>query len=250
MKKYQKNKRKIILLFVVALFLVFSFSAKAEEDASQEISSAPLIQSTETANKNKTIALSTTPTNSDVVTNIPSARPSSMPWYITRSAAITAYILLFFLIVMGENMATGLTYQFITPPHAWLIHKYLGVSFGLALLVHIISLTFDSFLPFGIGDIFLPLNSGYQPVALAFGRVGFYLVLIIMLSSLISRFQRSSWWRKLHFLVYPLFILALLHGLFIGTDSRSIFMLVIYYITGLIFIALLFNRFRLALTRR
>ena len=73
---------------------------------------------------------------------------NNLPWYITRAAAITAYILLFLQIVMGESMASGVAYKFITPPRAWLVHKYLGISFAVALLTHIGSLLFDNLLPF------------------------------------------------------------------------------------------------------
>lgn len=176
--------------------------------------------------------------------------PNILPWLITRAAAVTSYVLLFLLIVMGETMATGKLYDFITPTRAWLWHKYLGISFAFALLAHMIFLLFDKFMPFGVLDILIPLHASYKPFFVALGTVGFYLFLIVMLSSLIARFQRSSWWRKLHFLVYPLFILGLAHGLFTGTDSKNIFMLVLYGLTGSIFYWLLLQRWKLARSRR
>lgn len=175
---------------------------------------------------------------------------SSLPWFVTRAAAITSYILLFFMIVMGESMASGRLYVFIPPIRAWLIHKYLAISFGVALLVHLISLLFDGFVSFGIWDVLIPFHSNYKAFPVALGVVGFYVVLIVMLSSLIARFQHSPWWRKLHFLVYPLFVLGLLHGLLTGTDSKNIFMLSFYAITGIIFCVLLFQRWKLAVSRQ
>ena len=176
--------------------------------------------------------------------------PNILPWLITRSAAITSYMLLFFLIVMGETMASGKLYDFITPTRAWLWHKYLGISFAIALLVHMISLLFDKFIPFNVIDILVPFHTDFKTFFVALGTIGFYLVLIVMLSSLIARFQRTTWWRKLHFLVYPLFILGLAHGLFTGTDSKNIFMLMLYGLTGSIFSWLLIQRWKLALSRR
>ncbi len=175
---------------------------------------------------------------------------NNLPWYITRAAAITAYILLFLQIVMGESMASGVAYKFITPPRAWLVHKYLGISFAVALLTHIGSLLFDNLLPFSLADVLIPFHTSYQPFFAAFGTVGMYLVLIVMVSSLVGRWQRSAWWRTLHFLVYPLFVLAIAHGFFIGTDSRSVFMLWLYGVTGAIFVLLLLHRGKLYFRRR
>ena len=175
---------------------------------------------------------------------------NSLPWFVTRAAAITSYGLLFLMIVMGELMASGMLYDFISPMRAWLIHKYLAISFGVALMVHLISLLFDKFVSFGIWDVLIPFHSNYRSFSVAFGIVGFYVVLIVMVSSLIVRFQRSSWWRKLHFLVYPLFVLGLLHGLLTGTDSRNIFMFGLYVVTGIVFCVLLLQRWKLAVSRR
>ncbi len=176
---------------------------------------------------------------------------ASTPWFVTRSAAIASFSLLFLMIVMGETMASGKLYDFIAPPRAWLMHKYLGVSFGLAVLTHLVSLLFDNFLPMNIWNVLVPFHeSVYRPFPVALGIIGFYLIAIILISSLISRFQHSVWWKKLHFLTYLLFVMGLFHGFLAGTDSLNWFMLFFYGVTGMIFCWLLVQRFQLARTRR
>ena len=175
---------------------------------------------------------------------------SSLPWFITRAAAIAAYFILFLMIVMGEKMASGYLYRFISPPRAWLIHKYLGVSFGIAVLTHILALLADNFMSFGVWDIFIPFHAPYRPLAVALGIGGFYLVIIILISSLLDRFQHRPIWRLLHFLTYPLFVLGLFHGILAGSDSGNWFMIFLYTATGLIFFWLLFQRLRLAYSRQ
>ena len=175
---------------------------------------------------------------------------NSWPWFVTRAAAITAYFLLFLMIAMGELMAEGTLYEYMEPPRAWLIHKYLGISFGLALLTHLVALLFDNFLPFGLADIFIPFHATYRPLAVALGIVGFYLIVMLLTSSLISNLQHRSWWRRLHFLAYPVLVFGLFHGLLSGSDSGNIFMLLLYITTGMIFCVLLVRRFLLARSRR
>ena len=251
----RKIKRKIFFLSLLSTVLFlwffamsvhsFSLSAMAEDDNKIESFNAGAV-----TQEQKIVSAVATPAAVTVVSQSVSDVPSSLPWYITRAAAITAYLLLFFLIVMGEGMASGVVYGYITPVHAWIIHKYLAISFGIALLTHMISLLFDSFISFGIWDVLVPFHAVYKPFFVGLGTVGFYLTVLILVSSLFSRFQHSSWWRKLHFLVYPLFLIGLVHGLSTGTDSGSIFMLLLYVSTGIIFGIVIFQRWKLSLSRR
>ena len=173
------------------------------------------------------------------------ATPSSFPWYLTRAAAITAYILMFLIVALGEGMAAGYVYRFINPVRAWLVHKYMGIALGAALLVHIVSLLFDHFVEFNIIDILVPFASDYSPLFLSFGIIGFYVLLAVVASSLLVRLKLPYFWHNIHYFVYPLFILSLLHGIFTGTDSKVLAMQVTYYTTGLIFLGLLIHRLRL-----
>ena len=87
----------------------------------------------------------------------------SWPWYLSRAAAIVAYILMFVMIVLGEGLTTGFAYKVINPVKAWVIHKYIGIALGLAVLFHILSLLFDTFINFSAPDLFIPFVSSYHP---------------------------------------------------------------------------------------
>jgi len=259
MKIERSITKRIFLISLVVIFLFLSFPVSSvhnffpkataeEEDGGEETFSLPIAQEQSPVQDNTQVVQPATQLAAD--NSLVQVVPSSLPWYITRAAAISAYFLLFLLVVMGESMASGVVYNFITPPRAWLIHKYLGISFGVALLTHMTALIFDNFVNFNLLDIFIPFHSAYNPIFLSFGIVGFYFTLIIILSSIISRFQTTQFWRTLHFLVYPLFVIGLIHGFMLGTDSRNIFILMLYATTGLIFIFLFVQRLRLAFRRR
>lgn len=169
-------------------------------------------------------------------------RLPSLPWYISRAAAITAYLLMFAIIVWGAGMTTGFTYRVINPVEAWGVHKYLSISLGALVLVHIISLLFDKFLKFRIRDLLIPFASGYKPVYLSLGIIAFYLLVIITFSSLVLRLRMPKLWRAVHDLTYPLFGYTFLHGAFVGTDAQTPVLKAVYWTTGAIFLTIVIYR--------
>jgi len=168
---------------------------------------------------------------------------SSLPWYIARSAGIASFILMFLIVILGIGMTTGSIYSYINPVKSWLIHKYLALALGLVLLVHITALLFDKFVHLGIKDVLIPFYSSFSPIFLTLGIFGFYILLAVIFTSIWFRLKYKKTWRSVHYFVYALFIFSLIHGLFIGTDSNTIFMKVIYISTGSIFVLLLIYRF-------
>lgn len=176
---------------------------------------------------------------------LPDLKTDSIPWYISRSSAIAAYLLLFSIITWGLGMAIGFTYRFIDPARAWQIHQNMSISFGVLVVIHAFSLLFDKFMAFGFLDILVPMYAQYKPVFLSFGIIGFYLLLLIIVTSLLIRLSKPRLWRFSHYLVYPLFFLATIHGLQLGTDSSTMVMKLIYGLAGSIVAVLIAYRFTL-----
>lgn len=164
---------------------------------------------------------------------------SQLPWYITRASAITAYLLMFVIIVIGTGMTTGFIYNLINPVEAWSIHKSLSLSLGVTVLLHISSLLFDKYINFRLIDILVPFASKVMPLYVALGVFAFYLLLIIIFTSLLIRLRVPYLWRKLHYLVYLLFALSTLHGLLTGSDSKTLTMKIIYLTAGAIFVLII-----------
>jgi DMSO/TMAO reductase YedYZ heme-binding membrane subunit len=186
-----------------------------------------------------------------IVVQQPASLPGNLiPWYISRAAGISSYVLMFLIIVMGEGMTSGFTYKFATPVNAWLSHKYLGISFGITVIVHMLSLLFDKFIGFGLGDLFVPFHSSYHQFLVSLGIFSFYILMVVILSSIFIRLQKPFLWRKIHYLVYPMFIIAFIHGLFLGTDSKLFILQMIYGVTGFVFIILILHRWKFNISRK
>lgn len=171
------------------------------------------------------------------------AAASKVPWYVSRASAIAAYILMFLVIVWGMGMTTGFTYRVTNPVMAWSVHKYMSVSLGVLVLVHMFSLLFDDFIGFGFAEILVPYAADFKPFYLALGIVGFYILGAVMFTSLVIRERMPRFWHGVHYLVYPLFVMSLAHGLFLGTDSSTLAMQAVYWVTGTVFTLLLIYRF-------
>lgn len=168
---------------------------------------------------------------------------SNIPWFITRSAGITSYILMFLIVFIGTGMTTGYIYKYINPVKTWMIHKYLSLALGVTLLTHMFSLLLDKSSGLGFKDIFIPFTANYNSFYLSLGIFGFYILLLIIFTSLWFRLKYKKTWRSIHYFVYALFVFSLIHGFFMGSDSSTIIMRIIYTVTGATFLLLLFYRF-------
>jgi len=170
------------------------------------------------------------------------APATSLPWFLSRAAALAAFVLMFLLIVLGEGMTTGYVYKYISPVRAWLIHKYLGIALAAAILVHVLSLLFDTYMNFSAFQLFVPFAAAYRPLFMSAGIIAFYILAVIVATSLLVRLRLPYFWRYLHYYVYPFFIFGFIHGVFTGTDTNTVLMQATYWTSGIIFLLLLYYR--------
>lgn len=169
--------------------------------------------------------------------------PSSLPWYITRAAGISAYILMFLIVVLGAGMTTGYLYKYLNPVRSWITHKYLSLAMFLVLLAHMTALLFDNFINLHLKDILIPFSSDFSPWFLSLGIFGFYILLAVIFTSIWFRLKYKRAWRSVHYFVYALFTLSFVHGLFLGTDSQTLAMRLVYISTSSVFVFIVIYRF-------
>jgi predicted ferric reductase len=153
---------------------------------------------------------------------------SSWPWYVTRGSGIVAALALIILMLSGIGQVTGYTFRFLEPLTAWASHKALGLTFGIAVLIHMLSLLFDRFVSFSILQIFVPWLSSYHPVTiagfhlgsfyLALGVLAFYAVALITITSFLWVDKKPYTWKLFHLLSYIVILLVFVHALYLGTD--------------------------------
>jgi predicted ferric reductase len=159
-----------------------------------------------------------------------------------RAAGIGAYLMLFLSICWGLVATTAPFGKRISKASATLVHQFMSTT-GLVLLgVHLGGLLIDSFMPFAPADVFIPMHGTFKPVAVTFGIAGMYAMVFVIVLSWLRKRIGTKWWRRSHLLAVPTFTVALVHGVFTGTDTARPWMWWTYVGTGLVVLFLVVVR--------
>jgi len=163
-------------------------------------------------------------------------------WTIIRAAGVGAYLMLFASVAWGLAATTAPLGKRFSKASASTLHQAMS-TVGLALLaLHLTALFADTFMPYSIAELTIPMTSEYRPVSVTFGIVAMYAMVFVMVASWLRGRIGTTWWRRTHLLAVPTFALALVHGVFAGTDSQAPWMFWTYVATGLLVLFLVIVR--------
>lgn len=143
-------------------------------------------------------------------------------WYLSRASGVVSWCLLAASVLWGLFLSTRTLGKTAAP--AWLLdlHRHLG---GLAVVfvgVHLAGLALDDYVSFGWSDLLVPMASSWKPGPVAWGVVAFYLLVAIEITSLLQRRMPRRWWKSVHYLSFPLYVLATIHLFAAGTDGNNV----------------------------
>ncbi|MCS6882561.1 MAG: hypothetical protein RMK84_01420 [Oscillochloridaceae bacterium] len=154
-------------------------------------------------------------------------------WYLARSSAIVAYVLLWLSTVAGLLMTSKLARLWQGGPMAFDLHQHaslLGLAFAM---FHAFILLGDRYIQADLRQLLVPFAyAGHQPLWVGLGQIGLYLLALVGLSFYIKSWIGRGAWRLIHFLSFALFVLVLLHGIFSGSDSANPWVQSLYWTTG------------------
>ena len=147
---------------------------------------------------------------------------SQMMWFVSRSSGIVAWALVTLSVCWGLFISTKAVAKASTP--AWLLdfHRYLGGLSVFFTAVHLAGLVGDNYVYFGWAELFIPMASDWQPGAVAFGVVAFYLLVAIEVTSVAMKRLPRRLWRWVHRSSFILYFVATYHGIAAGTDSVNV----------------------------
>jgi hypothetical protein len=149
---------------------------------------------------------------------------SQLWWYTARSGGIVAWALLTASVLWGLVLSSKPFGKRPRPSWVLDLHRFLGGAAVVFTAIHIVSILLDSFVNLGLVELFVPLASGWHPVAVAWGIVALYLLIAVEVTSLVRKRLSKRVWRATHYASFPLFALATTHALSAGTD-RATFLL-------------------------
>ena len=149
-------------------------------------------------------------------------------WYVTRAAAISAYVTLSSTVILGLGRSLSRTARLRTPWTLDEAHQFLAVLTAGFVALHLLSLVLDPLLPFPLLNLVVPVDEPYRPLAVDLGVLGLYAVVVVLLSSWLRRRIAYARWRMLHYTSFVAFVLVTAHGIFAGSDTGETWMHFVY----------------------
>jgi predicted ferric reductase len=107
-------------------------------------------------------------------------------------------------------------------PAAFAIHEYvslLGIAFAA---FHALIILGDHYIHFTFAQLLIPFSTiDYRPFWVGLGQVGFYVWALLAATFYIRPLIGQKSWRVLHYGSFGMYLLAVFHGIFSGTDAGT-----------------------------
>jgi len=159
-------------------------------------------------------------------------------WYVTRAAGLTGYFLIWLSMVWGFAISTKIVQPVLEGTFVYDFHEHLSLL-GLGfILLHIVVLLFDMFLPFSISQLLIPFVDSYRPLWVGLGIISFYVLMLVTITFYLRGHISIQTFRSIHVLSILGYLGATLHGLFAGTDSSLPITMLLYAGTFLVVVFL------------
>ncbi len=140
-------------------------------------------------------------------------------WYITRSAGIVAYLVLWLSVAWGLAVSSRILDALLHRSFTYEFHQFLSLLAIGFIALHIIVLYFDRYLPYSLSQILVPFLSPYRPVWVGVGVIALYLTLLVTVTFYMRSRIGMKAFRSIHVLSLVAYLATAVHGLMSGTDS-------------------------------
>lgn len=154
-------------------------------------------------------------------------------WYVTRSAGIMAYLMLWFSMILGLAVTSKYMDIMLERMFTYDFHQFISLLSIAFLLVHILVLLLDRYMPYSVLQILVPFISPYRPFWVGIGVISFYVIVLVTVTFYIKRRLGMKSFRVIHYLSLAGFLGGLLHGIYSGTDTALPAMQILYKVSGL-----------------
>ena len=143
-------------------------------------------------------------------------------WYLNRTTGFMVLGLITVSMILGVLAAIGRPQRGVPIFANQLLHRNLSLLAVVMLVLHVSSAVIDTYVDIRWWQTFIPFGATYHPLWLGFGAVALDLIAVIVVTSLYRSRMRHRPWRIIHLLSYLAFVLAVTHGLGIGTDMNDL----------------------------
>ncbi len=166
----------------------------------------------------------------------------NVAWYLSRSAGLVAYLILFLTVVLGISIRTKGLDRLVARWKVTDIHIFLSLLTLGFVAVHAGVLLWDGFVGYSLLDLLVPFATSYRSFWTGIGITMMYLLVVVAVSFPVRRWIGYRAWRTLHYSTFLAYVGALGHGIFTGTDSRTAWAQLLYISTAAIVVGLVLYR--------
>jgi predicted ferric reductase len=162
-------------------------------------------------------------------------------WVLARSAGVTSFVLLTFVVAMGLLLSHPHKAQWKWPALITRLRIHVGLAvFTLVFTaLHVIVLVFDDYAKVGVLGALLPFGSEYRPVPVTLGLLGLWAGAAAGITAARAghRFASKIWW-VLHKVAISSYVLIWFHSVLSGSDPAALMPLYLASAAALLGLAL------------
>jgi sulfoxide reductase heme-binding subunit YedZ len=142
-------------------------------------------------------------------------------WYATRATGLVALLLLTVSVLLGILTAGRFVSENWPRFLSQGLHRNTSLLVLAFLALHVGTTVADTYTSIPLTAAFVPFASAYKAAWLSLGAVALDLLLALTATSLVRRRLGHRAWRRVHWLAYACWPVAVAHGLGIGTDRSA-----------------------------
>ena len=154
-------------------------------------------------------------------------------WYLSRGSAFVALGLLWISMLLGLLITDKMARMWPGSAAAFAIHEYVSLlGLGFAAF-HALILLGDHYINYQLVQILMPFGSqNYHPIWVGVGQIGLYTWAVISASFYIRQQIGSRAWKVIHYASFFNFLIAIMHGLAVGSDGSTLWGQAVYWTFG------------------
>ena len=144
-------------------------------------------------------------------------------WYAARGAGVAAYLLLSTVIVVGLLLAGRSTVPAQPRSAIVYVHRFGGLAIAAFLVLHVVTLAIDAWLPFSLTGLLVPFRSHIRWPWTGLGIIATELLAALGIANALVRRRRIPYrfWRTLHYANWAVWLAATAHVVGAGTDRST-----------------------------
>ena len=142
-------------------------------------------------------------------------------WYATRATGLVTLLLLTVSVLLGILTAGRFSTQRWPRFLSQGLHRNISLLVLVFLTLHVGTTVIDTYTSIPLTAAFIPFASSYKAAWLSLGAVALDMLVALIATSLLRARIGHRAWRRVHWLAYACWPVAVAHGLGTGTDRNA-----------------------------